>query len=138
MYRITIKGQAKTEYPYLHELNGIQSHNDEENYVEYLHDDSIKQKLVHGFSNFVYDKTANVLYVVVTYLARKKLTKFQLQRLMEYTRGQWSDGIGEVYEQFPCYQGSFYTTEDGETTKDVYISMWYKEQPTPEVVQTKI
>lgn len=42
-----------------------------------------------------------------------------LEELKDYTQGQWSDGIGEGFEQFS------YKEIDGE---EIYISPWYHGQ----------
>ena len=44
----------------------------------------------------------------------------ELESLAEYTQGQWSDGIGEGLEQYPCY-----TSNNGE---EAYISPWFSWQ----------
>lgn len=67
-------------------------------------------------ARFVYEH--GELWVVVEYEVDRYLNAKQLERLSEYTQGQWSDGIGEGYEQFPQYV-------DGE---EVYISMWHRGQ----------
>lgn len=49
------------------------------------------------------------------YELTQPLTQEQLQELAEYTQGQWSDGIGKGFEQFPCKE------INGE---EIYISPW--------------
>lgn len=60
------------------------------------------------------------LYVDVEYDVDGNPNAEELAELVSYTQGQWSDGIGEGYEQFPQYVGP-----DGD---EVYISMWHRGQ----------
>ena len=56
------------------------------------------------------------------------LIEKDLQELVKYTQGQWSDGIGEGFEQNPCY----YDSEDNE----VFISPWfYGQQVTVQQIE---
>jgi hypothetical protein len=48
-----------------------------------------------------------------------ELTDEEIDRLLDYTQGQWSDGIGEGFEQFPCHH---------EGRKEIYLSPWYPMQ----------
>ena len=60
------------------------------------------------------------LWTYTVYSTKEVLTTDELQELGEYTQGQWSDGIGEGFEQFPCdYEA------DG---AEVYLSPWYHGQ----------
>lgn len=59
------------------------------------------------------------LTVVVEYELSGYVSFKELERLQSYTQGQWSDGIGEVYEQRP----QFVNHRD-----EVYVSMWYYDQ----------
>lgn len=59
------------------------------------------------------------LETVTTYTASRLLSPSELQELLEYTKGQWSDGIGEHFEQFPCHSVG--------NTK-YFISPWHKDQ----------
>jgi len=126
MYRITIKGEAKTEYPNLQELDGIEC---QDSFSEYFdssnkHYHSIKAKgLSGGYMDFRYENGKLMTYTV--YYSREELTKEELENLEDYTEGQWSDGIGEGFEQFPCME------KDGE---EIYISPWHFGQEV-EVIQ---
>jgi hypothetical protein len=57
----------------------------------------------------------------------QKLSDDELTELSKYTQGQWSDGIGEGFEQYPCCQSE---------GSDVYISPWIPGQKL-EVIQTQ-
>ena len=60
------------------------------------------------------------LWTYTVYSTKEVLTEAELKRLGEYTQGQWSDGIGEVFEQSPCDH-----EPDG---AEVYLSPWYHGQ----------
>ena len=60
------------------------------------------------------------LYTYTVYHSDRELTEEELKQLMDYTQGQWSDGIGEGFEQFPIMED-----DEGE---EVYISPWFPGQ----------
>ena len=70
----------------------------------------------------------NELYTINEYVSNRKLNDSELQELVEETQGQWSDGIGEGFEQFPCsyHEGN-----------EVYVSPWFYGQEV-EVNQVSI
>jgi len=111
-YTIKIEGEAKTDYHDLKELDGIDC---QDNFVEYLDGSSYKENLESGYLDFIYKN--NKLYSSTSYKSNRKLTDVELADLADYTTGQWSDGIGEGFEQYPCY-----ITDDDE---EVYISPWF-------------
>ena len=113
MYKITIKGVAESDFHDLAQLDGIDCHDE---FCEYMdnNDCSASDALSNGYLKFEYD--GKNLISVNTYESTRELTKDELHDLGEYTQGQWSDGIGEGFEQFPCI------VIDGE---EVYISPWY-------------
>lgn len=57
------------------------------------------------------------LYTITEYKCKEKLTESEIQLLIEYTQGQWSDGIGEGFEQTPCGYD--------ENNFELYVSPWY-------------
>ena len=114
MYKIIIKGEAKTDFKDLRKLDGIVCQDD---FVEYL-DKPLSLKLDNGYLRFEY--TGGKLYSVVEYEAFEKLSEQELQELKSYTSGQLSDGIGEGFEQEPCYY-----SDDNE---EVFISPWFYRQ----------
>ena len=57
----------------------------------------------------------NELWTITEYLANRELTETELKDLAGETQGQWSDGIGEGFEQFPC---TYHNDEE------VYVSPW--------------
>jgi hypothetical protein len=111
MYKITISGLAKTDYQNLKDLDGINSH---DTFSEYFHQSSYKDCVTGGYMSFKYE--LDKLWTITEYLSTRDLNTRELKELADYTQGQWSDGIGEGFEQFPC------TYIDGE---EVYVSPWY-------------
>lgn len=118
MYKITVKGEAKTDYSNLKELDGIDC---QDEFSEYFRDDfTFKNNVSSGYMDFRYEN--NKLYTYTEYQSNRKLTDEELEILEDYTTGQWSDGIGEGFEQNPCY----YDENDNE----VFISPWFYGQKT--------
>ena len=70
-----------------------------------------------GYMRFEYEDGG--LWTITEYKSNRKLTDDELNKLGEDTQGQWSDGIGEGFEQQPC------TEIDDE---EVYICPWYSGQ----------
>lgn len=91
----------------------------QDDFVEYL-DEPFADKLSHGYMSFV-DKNG-VLFTKTEYEVKggKELAEEEIKKLMKYTQGQWSDGIGESFEQNPVG-----TNDEGE---EIYISPWYRGQ----------
>lgn len=69
-----------------------------------------------GFMHF--ECLDNELFVVTEYDLKRKLTEAEEKQLIEYTQGQWSDGIGEGFEQNPLERDGY----------EYYISAWYPGQ----------
>lgn len=120
MYKITVKGEALTSYKKPCKLDGIDC---QDNFSKYFSgqygSDQGEQSLIDknvdgGYMYFKYENGLLMTYTI--YDSPEKLTDEELKVLGDYTQGQWSDGIGEGFEQYPCY-----TTEKG---KDVYVSPW--------------
>ena len=74
----------------------------------------IKAGVSGGYLEFVYDKELEKLFAETSYDCPRELTNKEQKVLIEYTQGQWSDGIGEGFEQRAI---------DG-----VYISPWFSGQ----------
>lgn len=96
------------------ELHGIDC---QDEFVEYM-DDDYRRKLSCGYMDFRYEN--GELYTYTVYSTKEELTEEELESLIDYTQGQWSDGIGEGFEQFPC----MYTDDD----KEVSVSPWFHGQ----------
>lgn len=128
MYRITIKGEASTNYPNLDELDGISCPDE---FSEYFSDSEqclIDKNVTSGYMSFKYDDSTNKLFTITTYNSDTILNSKELETLIDYTQGQWSDGIGEGFEQHPCdFSDIPYEGDNGMTT-DIYISPWSQTQ----------
>ena len=136
MYKIIVKGEAKTSYSNLEELDGIDC---QDEFSEYFGEDeeSLKGVVTSGYMSFEYDKKENKLYTITEYQSTRELTEEELEILKEYTTGQWSDGIGEGFEQQPCkyvdtpYREYDKDDDDGfedDNEGEVYISPWSIQQ----------
>jgi hypothetical protein len=115
MYKITITGLAQTDYQNLKELDGIDC---QDCFSDYFHQSSYKDSVSGGYMRFKYD--LGKLWTITEYLSTRDLNTSELKELADYTQGQWSDGIGEGFEQHPVMED-----EEG---NDVYISPWGFEQ----------
>ena len=112
MYKITIKGEAKTDYDNLSELDGVDCQDD---FAEYFDSDfSFKDDVESGYMYFSFENEK--LWTITQYFSNRELSNEELEILSDYTQGQWSDGIGEGFEQQPCFY------DDNE--EEVYISPW--------------
>lgn len=121
MYKITIKGQALTDYKNLSELNGIDC---QDNFAKYFDSDfTFKDDIKSGYMHFVFENKE--LWTVTEYISSRELSKEELDTLSNYTQGQWSDGIGEGFEQHPCYFNDDNFDDDSDEDGDVYISPWF-------------
>lgn len=96
------------------QIDGLECDDD---FVEYF-DGDFSDKLESGYMTFK-EMNGN-LYTVTTYTTTEELNEAELHELGEYTQGQWSDGLGEGFEQFP------YITDDNDD--DVYVSPWFSGQ----------
>ena len=96
-------------------LNGIDCQDD---FVEYM-DQEFAHKLIAGYMSFKVEDGS--LYTLTEYEVSdgEILTEDELNELASYTQGQWSDGIGEGFEQYPCAE------EGGE---EIFVSPWYRKQ----------
>lgn len=127
MWKIVIKGEAKTDYPNLKELNGIDCQDDFAEYSDFSDD------LESGYMSFKFED--GKLYTYTEYVSNMKFSEEELQRLADETQGQWSDGIGEGFEQYPCCQATEPYGEDN--SFDIFISPWFMGQIL-EINQEKI
>tara|TARA_R100000951_G_scaffold116467_1_gene128432 strand:+ start:635 stop:1027 length:393 start_codon:yes stop_codon:yes gene_type:complete len=86
-------------------------------FSEYL-DDDLKKLVIGGTMEFEIEN--NQLYTIVNYEVDEILSEEDLQELIEFTQGQLSDGIGKVFEQFPCIEFG--------NELEVYLSPWFHGQ----------
>lgn len=118
MYNITIKGETgETDYDGpLKDIDGLDC---QDEFSEYFNDDEqdLIDKGVHsGYMSFIYED--GKLFTITKYLSDDHLTKAELNSLGEYTQGQWSDGIGEGFEQQEQYLNG----------QEFYVSPWKRGQ----------
>lgn len=123
MYKIIIKGEAKTDCKNLSLLDGVSC---QERFSDYFDDDDFYEEISGGYMRFSYED--GKLWTITEYDSNRLLSEEELQILADYTQGQWSDGIGEGFEQEPC----LYDEDD-----DIYISAWFSGQELI-IEQTKI
>ena len=116
MNKITIKALVGTHNAV--NINTLDNLECDDDFVEYI-DVDLSSKLESGYMKFVVDH--NILYTTTEYVIKdgQSLSFEEIQRLIKYTQGQWSDGIGEGFEQFPC-------TEENKI--EIYVSPWYRGQ----------
>lgn len=124
-YKIIIIGEAKAnigknfdtieDLSMLEQLDGIDC---QENFSEYFDgDESYAKDVTGGYMDFKFKDGKLLTYT--SYNSNRLLTETELHDLIEYTQGQWGDGIGEGFEQYPCRE------INGE---EVYISPWTSKQ----------
>lgn len=116
MYKIIIKGEVQTNGKNLKELNGIDC---QDNFAEFF-DDNLSNNILEiksGYMSFKF--TDNKLWTYTIYNSSIELSNKELKELLEYTVGQWSDGIGEGFEQFPCLEID---------NEEIFISPWFRGQ----------
>jgi hypothetical protein len=102
----------------LAQFHGLSAHNPIDEFSQWLNhgDDLSLVGLVRsGWMHFEYDAESEQLITVTRYAVNRELTGRELGLLMSYTQGQWSDGIGEGYEQRAVRDG-------------YYISPWHYKQ----------
>ena len=132
MFKIEIKGEAKPHFNTgkmlnvdIKKLDGIEC---QDNFTEYFDRNSYTGQIERGaYLKFVYEN-GKLFSTTTVYTSKRKLTSEELQDLKDYTIGQWSDGIGEGFEQEPCCEIN---------RREVYISPWFNGQVIT-VTQTEI
>lgn len=118
-YKIIAKGTASTDYPFPAKLDGI--YDNGEDFSDYFYDghEIANLKGVVSGGTMYFKFIDNKLWTYTEYVANRQLNNRELHVLLDYTVGQWSDGIGEGFEQFPC---AIFEKEE------VYISPWHPKQ----------
>lgn len=135
-YKIIVKGDAKTDYPLVEELNGKDC---QDNFAEYFdRKHTFKKNIKSGYMHFSIED--GVLMTVTEYTSDRELTDKELDSLLDYTKGQWSDGIGEGFEQRECHEGTvafniydpeyddYEDQEEADEDRRVFISAWHGKQ----------
>ena len=115
---IVIAGDIKTDHPDPKILNGFGEHNTDFN--EYVLEGEGVKFYDSSYMNILWNQVDEKLYTVNRFVVGKPISEELLKKLGEDVQGQWSDGIGEGFEQEPVM-----TTEDGE---EIFISPWHKDQ----------
>lgn len=112
MHKIKVIGEAQTDYKNLSDLDGIDC---QDRFSDYFDNDfTFVENVTGGYMKFKYENGKLMTHTI--YNSDRLLTEEELEVLKDYTQGQWSDGIGEGFEQFPVYVND----ED-----EVYISPWF-------------
>lgn len=83
----------------------------------FFFDGDFRDELISGYMTF--EAKGKDIITVTTYKAKRFLTLEEQEELMDYTQGQWADGVGEGYEQIPCCIVD---------SVEIYLSPWYKGQ----------
>jgi len=127
MFKIIIKGEATTNAHHIEDLNHVECQEEFSQYLKESQHAALLNKGVHrGYMSFGVEN--GHLYTYTTYQSQHELTKEELELLGKFTQGQWSDGIGENFEQEPC------RIIDGD---EVYIQPHHEGQEIT-ITQTKI
>lgn len=101
-YVIGIRGMAKVINEEGVEVDGeaikdLDGESCEEDFADWFDEGSGLDFINCGFLEFEY--VDGKLYSITTYESSREPTESELQTLIDYTVGQWSDGIGEGFEQ---------------------------------------
>jgi hypothetical protein len=116
--RVHIEGLKKIPIDALIKLSGVDCQDD---FAEYS---DLHKKLNSGYMHFEY--IDGKLYTITKYSLKEELTEKEILFLKEETQGQWSDGIGEGFEQFECtyFKGM-----------GVFISPWFYGQEIEIIIE---
>lgn len=96
------------------QLSGIDC---QDNFSEYF--DKAEEFQLSDAYGMIFRACKDTLLVNTSYYSQRELTKEEIEELKAYTQGQWSDGIGEGFEQHPV-------KVDGNL--EWYISPWFRGQ----------
>lgn len=88
-----------------------------DDFADYCDVGTVHSALNSGYGGFEWKN--NELTVFVDYETNRRLTDQEIFDLIEYTQGQWSDGIGEGFEQEPF---------DEDAYGEYFVSAWYPNQ----------
>lgn len=94
-YKDLSKDSQSKVHSYLNALNC------QDTFSDYFHSETLKKMFSGGFMGFKHDLQSNTLHSITSYLLEQTGGAFFSWKLVEYTLGQLSDGIGEGFEQQP-------------------------------------
>jgi len=119
MGKIVLKALAgETNASDIDILDGVKC---QDNFVEYMDEEDYPfvSKLKYGEMSFKVEDSK--LYTITKYDLEEgaSLTDAEIEQLIDYTQGQWGDGIGEGFEQFPCAE---------EDREEIFVSPWHRGQ----------
>lgn len=105
----------------LSQFDGLGINNYVDEFTQYMSHKYLvlRNYVTEGWAYFEHD--GDSLHVVTRYRLLQPLTDVLLKLLVEYTVGQWSDGIGEGFGDEVQYRG-------GDT---YYVNAWWPGQPYP-------
>lgn len=109
-------GDHSKEYLYLYD--GIDCQEDFTEYFGTEQQPLIDKGVTSGYMSF--EVIDGELYTTTDYDCKERLTDAEIQLLIDYTQGQWSDGIGEGFEQQPCVY-----VDDELDDCELYVSPWH-------------
>jgi hypothetical protein len=136
MYKTTIKGDCEGYYGIndidaedmyclgrgvLKSVEDIDIYSSFHEYIDHI---SLAGVFTDSKEYFTYDSINHKIYIIVEYFSENRPTDEQITLIKEYTQGQFSDGIGEGFEQRPIKLIDSVEYEEYEC----YISMWYRGQ----------
>jgi hypothetical protein len=116
MIIIDIFGLVKLDRDQLKYIEFFAEQKSQDDFSEYFDNDTTWSEDVIGGNLTFKIHEDGLLYTHTVYDSKRELTIEELEELADYTQGQWSDGIGEGFEQEPLYYD-----EDTE----LYLSPWY-------------
>jgi hypothetical protein len=91
-------------------------------------EEEMAEKFISGYLRF--EVIDGILHTITDYKIKdgSKFTKKELEEIMDYTQGQWSDGIGENFEQIPInYANNTF----------VYLSPYFHKQKVEHIIDPK-
>jgi hypothetical protein len=89
-------GTSITDVGIIRTLDGAES---DETFADYFDDATKDLGVSGGRLRFYFDDRSQRLWAETIYEASRELTEAEMNALTEYTKGQWSDGIGENFSQ---------------------------------------
>lgn len=99
----------------------------DECFTDYINTDFPKC-VTGGYMSFIWNEKRQQLDVITVYETTRKLNSLEEQKVIDYTQGQWSDGIGEGFEQEPFRESDDNWGSDYEDDTIYNPSPWHPEQ----------